>query len=76
MSDIKMQMIVHLPELTLERFKAWNMGMNLLKSSLPDVREIGFNICRAISMQDKLNPLELKSRLTELESLLTNGNPK
>ena len=52
------------------RHEAWNIGMNLMKSSMQEVRNRGYEICNAIRI---VTPEYGSS--TDLEDLRDHGNP-
>ena len=75
MIDVTVVKMVTIGGVQLERYVAYNYAMNLLKSSLKPVRQIGYDIALAITRTDVLNVADLNERHSLLEDLLLNGNP-
>lgn len=64
------------PEQTLQRHTMWNAGMNLLKSSMKETRQTGFEMCEVCLDYDKSKGQSTYGRRIKNRDLLANGNPK
>lgn len=64
------------PEQTLPRHTMWNAGMNLLKSSMPDVRRTGYEMCETVLDHDQDQGIATLGKRINNRNLLANGNPK
>lgn len=64
------------PEQTLQRHTMWNAGMNLLKSSMQEVRNTGFDMCTAVLDFDKENGKATLGKRIDIREFQDFGNPK